>query len=78
MPGMLELGEDIFLKPVRLGLPQYSGTLADMVRSPRNATAMGLLVEAQTQRQRGARIAQKAGGAGTMLARVRDWFAGNF
>ncbi len=78
MPGMLELGEDIFLKPVRLGLPQYSGSLADMVRSPRNSTAMGLLVEAQTQRQRGARIAQKAGGAGTMLARVRDWFAGNF
>ena len=78
MPGMVELGEDIFLKPVRLGLPQYTGPLSDMVRSPRNATAMGLLVEAQTQRQRGARIAQKTSGARSLVARVRDWFAGNF
>lgn len=79
MPGMVELGEDIFLKPVRLGLPQYSGPLADMVRSPRNATSMGLLLEALTQRQRGARAAgSKAGSAGGVFARVRDWFAGNF
>ena len=78
MPGMVELGEDIFLKPVRMGLPQYSGPLSDMVRSPRNSTAMGLLVEAQTQRQRGARIAQKSGSARTLMARARDWFAGNF
>ena len=31
MPGMVELGEDIFLKPVRVGVPQYSSTLADML-----------------------------------------------
>jgi cell division protein FtsA len=79
MPGMVELGEDIFLKPVRLGLPQYSGPLADMARSPRNSTAMGLLLEALTQRQRGARAAgTKSGSAGGFFARVRDWFAGNF
>ena len=79
MPGMVELGEDIFLKPVRLGLPQYSGPLADMVRSPRNSTAMGLLLEALTQRQRGARAAgTKSGSAGGVFTRVRDWFAGNF
>ncbi|MBU6438991.1 MAG: cell division protein FtsA [Betaproteobacteria bacterium] len=79
MPGMVELGEDIFLKPVRLGLPQYSGPLADMARSPRNSTAMGLLLEALTQRQRGARAAgTKSGSAGGLFTRVRDWFAGNF
>ena len=79
MPGMVELGEDIFLKPVRLGLPQYSGSLADMVRSPRNSTAMGLLLEALTQRQRGARAGGgKTSSAGWLFNRVRDWFAGNF
>lgn len=79
MPGMVELGEDIFLKPVRLGLPQYSGPLADMARSPRNATAMGLLLEALTQRQRGSRAGGgKTGSAGGVFTRVRDWFAGNF
>jgi cell division protein FtsA len=33
MPGMVELGEDIFLKPVRRGVPQYRGALSDMVAS---------------------------------------------
>ena len=37
MPGMVELGEDIFLKPVRRGLPKYSNVLADMVALPRAA-----------------------------------------
>ena len=41
MPGMIELGEDIFLKPVRRGLPKYSGALADMVAQPRAATHAG-------------------------------------
>jgi hypothetical protein len=31
MPGMVELGEDIFLKPVRRGVPNYNSALADMV-----------------------------------------------
>ncbi|QOH33429.1 cell division protein FtsA [Burkholderia cepacia] len=45
MPGMVELGEDIFLKPVRIGAPEYAGGLSDVVRNPRYSTAMGLLVE---------------------------------
>jgi cell division protein FtsA len=47
MPGMVELAEDIFLKPVRKGLPLYGGALYDMVASPRSATVMGLLEEAR-------------------------------
>jgi cell division protein FtsA len=42
MPGMLELGEDIFLKPVRRGIPKYSGNLSDMVAQARASTVMGL------------------------------------
>src|SRR5215468_10323843 len=53
MPGMVELGEDIFLKPVRRGIPTYSGALFDMVASPRSATVMGLLEEARLSRARG-------------------------
>ena len=40
--GMVELGEDIFLKPVRRGIPKYSSALADMVAQPHAATVMGL------------------------------------
>src|SRR4029079_16108822 len=41
MPGMVELGEDIFLKPVRTGVPTYAGALYDMVGNPRSVTAQG-------------------------------------
>ncbi len=78
MPGMLELGEDIFLKPVRRGLPQYRGILADMVAQPRAATVMGLLEEARFARARGHKVAQKNGSLRTAAGRVKDWFVGNF
>ena len=59
MPGMVELGEDIFLKPVRRGNPKYASALADMVAQPRSATVMGLLEEARLARLRGLKVAQK-------------------
>ena len=78
MPGMVELGEDIFLKPVRRGIPRYSSALADMVAQPRAATVMGLLEEARTARLRGFKVAQKNGSMKTALGQVKDWFVGNF
>ncbi len=78
MPGMVELGEDIFLKPVRKGLPLYGGALADMVASPRSATVMGLLEEARLARTRGLRAAQQAGSVKNFVTRAKDWFLGNF
>ena len=78
MPGMVELGEDIFLKPVRKGIPTYHGPLSDMVASPRSATVMGLLEEARLGRTRGQRAAQQAGSVQTLFGRAKDWFLGNF
>jgi cell division protein FtsA len=78
MPGMVELGEDIFLKPVRRGVPTYSGPLRDMVAQPRAATVMGLLEEARLARVRGLKASQQAGSVKTILGRAKDWFLGNF
>ena len=78
MDGMVELGEDIFLKPVRLGVPDYHGNLADVVKSPRFSTAMGLLQEARVQRLRGRRVASTRGGVKDIFQRMREWFVGNF
>ena len=78
MPGMVELGEDIFLKPVRRGFPKYSGALSDMVAQARAATVMGLLEEARLARLRGFKVAQKAGSMKTAFSQVKDWFVGNF
>ena len=78
MPGMVELGEDIFLKPVRRGIPKYSSALSDMVAQPRAATVMGLLEEARLARLRGFKVAQKNGSMKTAFGQVKDWFIGNF
>ena len=78
MPGMVELAEDIFLKPVRRGIPQYRGGLSDMVAYPRAATVMGLLEEARLGRMRGYTVAQKQGSMKTAFSGIKDWFIGNF
>ncbi|HEX4916429.1 MAG TPA: cell division protein FtsA [Limnobacter sp.] len=78
MPGIAELGEDIFMKPVRIGVPDYAGGLADMVRTPRFATAMGLLHEARAQQLRGRRVASQGGGLKQTLQKMKEWFLGNF
>ncbi|HEY4665259.1 MAG TPA: cell division protein FtsA [Comamonas sp.] len=78
MPGMVELGEDIFLKPVRRGVPKYSSALADMVAQPRSSTVMGLLEEARQARLRGFKVAQKSGSVKTAFGRFKDFIVGNF
>ncbi|MCL4775468.1 MAG: cell division protein FtsA [Burkholderiaceae bacterium] len=78
LPGMVELAEDIFLKPVRIGMPDYAGGLADVVRSPRYSTAVGLLEEARLQRLRGRKVAEQSGSFKETLRRMKEWFLGNF
>ena len=78
MPGMIELGEDIFLKPVRRGIPKYAGNLADMVAQSRASTVMGLLEEARFARMRGLKVAKKNGSFKNSFSRAKDWFIGNF
>ncbi len=78
MPGMVELGEDIFLKPVRRGVPKYRGALSDMVAQARASTVMGLLEEARLARLRGLKVAQKNGSMKTAMGRFKDFIVGNF
>ena len=77
MQGMVELGEEIFHMPVRIGLPVYSGGLADVVRNPRYATVMGLLLEGASQLQQG-QVMRQGGSFKAVLARMREWFQRNF
>ncbi|MEC7860527.1 MAG: cell division protein FtsA [Pseudomonadota bacterium] len=44
MEGAVELAEEIFHVPVRLGSPQYVEGLIDVVRNPIHATGVGLLL----------------------------------
>ena len=77
MPGMIELGEEVFHMAVRLGIPKYTGALADVVQHPRFATACGLLLEAQTQRKRGLKVREKRD-VKQVFGRMKSWFEKNF
>lgn len=78
LQGMSELGEEVFHLPVRIGVPAYSGGLADVVRSPRYATAVGLLIEGRNQFLRGQEARAQTTGLGGMAERMRQWFKANF
>ena len=78
MPGISELAEEIFLKPVRVGIPQYNGQLADVVKSPRYSTAHGLLAEAKKQYLRGNVVNRQQSSTKAILQRMKEWFMGNF
>jgi cell division protein FtsA len=78
LQGMAELGEEVFHLPVRIGVPAYTGGLSDVVRSPRFATAVGLLIEGRNQYLRGQEARAQSAGIGGMAERMRQWFKANF
>ena len=77
MMGMIELGEEIFHMPVRLGIPKYNGALADVIRTPRFSTACGLLMEALAQKKRGYKMRKNAGPK-QVFSSMKSWFSKNF
>jgi cell division protein FtsA len=78
MRGMLELGEEVFHMPVRLGVPQYAGGLAEVVRHARYSTGLGLLLAGFEQHERNQLVRLQTSGFKQILERMRAWFAGNF
>ena len=78
MPGMVELGEEVFHMPVRLGLPHYLGGLSEVVRNPRYSTAVGLLLHGLQQRKRRDMVKMTTGSFKQVLERMKSWFKGNF
>lgn len=49
LSGVVELAEDIFNLPARIGVPQEMGGLSERIKNPRYSTAIGLLKYAQEQ-----------------------------
>ncbi|MBV6423185.1 MAG: Cell division protein FtsA [Steroidobacteraceae bacterium] len=78
MEGAIELAEEVFHVPVRLGLPQQVQGLTDVVRNPIHSTAVGLLLYARDNALPGNRGRSIGGSAKSMLDRMKSWFAGNF
>ncbi|PLA75162.1 cell division protein FtsA [Hydrogenovibrio sp. SC-1] len=79
--GAVELAEEVFHMPVRLGIPQEISGLKEEVRSPSFATTVGLLMYAKEhQSYQPASENQRAlsQDAGSILAKMKSWFSQNF
>lgn len=78
MEGAVELAEEIFHMPVRLGMPQGVSGLVDVVRNPIFATGVGLLLFGQHNRGGSVRELSSEGSFNSVLQRMKSWFQGNF
>ena len=78
MRGMIELGEEIFHMPVRLGMPRYVGGLSEVVSNPRYATAVGLILMGKQQLERHLTVQMESSPVGRIFDKMKSWFQGNF
>ncbi len=78
MRGMVELGEEIFHMPVRLGMPRHVGGLSEVVGNPRYATGVGLVLMGKQQLERHINGQLESSSFGRMLEKMKSWFQGNF
>jgi cell division protein FtsA len=78
MEGAIELAEEVFHMPVRLGVPQYVTGLSEVVSNPIHATGVGLLLYAKSNKEVQSQAPLLAGGMKSVLERMKAWFQGNF
>jgi cell division protein FtsA len=78
MQGMVELGEEIFHMPVRMGVPRSIGGLSEVVKTPRYATGVGLLLYGLEQHDRDEVSRVNSGSFGDVMASMKTWFQRNF
>ena len=79
MEGVVELAEEIFHMPVRIGAPSRVKGLTDIVRNPIYSTAVGLLeYGAVHSRQSNARSRSAQSNGPGMFTKMKDWIQSNF
>ena len=78
MEGAIELAEEIFHVPVRLGLPGQVKGMGDVVRNPIYSTGVGLLLYARENSVSTNRGAAMGGNVAGVLTRMKNWVKGNF
>jgi len=78
MEGMIELAEEIFHLPVRLGMPKYLGGLSEVVKNPIYSTGVGLVQFGHANQSGPKNKAKTESKVSSILQRVKHWFQGNF
>jgi len=83
MEGVVDLAEEIFHMPVRLGAPHNIRGLTDIVTNPIHSTGVGLLLYGLKQQQDGTRRDEhrKSGQSESIfnawISKIKSWFQGN-
>jgi cell division protein FtsA len=80
MEGMIDLAEEVFHMPVRLGVPQHVGGFKGVVQNPIFATGVGLVLYGAKCRVGQQYVAPAGTPAGVkgMFDKMKSWFQGNF
>jgi len=78
MEGVIELAEEIFHMPVRLGVPQHVSGLVDIIRNPIHATGVGLLLFGNKQKSSFSSRELEENAGDSLLEKMKSWFQGNF
>jgi cell division protein FtsA len=78
MEGVVDLAEEVFHMPVRLGLPKHITGLVDVVRNPIHATGVGLLLFGHKNQQISETSLFNESSMGSAFKRVKNWFQGSF
>lgn len=76
--GLVQLAEEIFHVPTRLGAPGHVSGLSEMAQGPIYATGVGLLLFGQKQSQEGLMQTHLNEGMQGVWERMKSWFKGNF
>ena len=75
LPGLIELAEQIFDLPTRVGYPRGVGGLSDVIRNPIYATAVGLAMYGfKNQKGNGHFIFRKQSILGRFINGIKNWF----
>ncbi|MCK5894105.1 MAG: cell division protein FtsA [Endozoicomonadaceae bacterium] len=78
MEGVVELAENVFQMPVRLGVPQTVTGMSEVVRNPIYATGVGLLHYGLKKQSEGDTAFGSRKQEEPVLAKIKRWFQGNF
>lgn len=78
MEGVIDLAEEVFHVPVRIGLPSHITGLVDVVRNPIYSTGVGLLLYGIKHQQDNHWERQSDWGVKNLWQRMKSWFQGNY
>lgn len=76
--GVAELAEQVFQLPIRLGTPQNTGGMVEVINNPIYATSVGLLSIGHQHYQQGKNETITLGEHKKLWAKMKSWFKGNF